>query len=88
MTKDANITEVQLQILTELGDTFGCELFFPPFNGSLNPFFDIEGIKDDAIKLRDFLVDIRKTGVFIRFARIKNKGMFLEILSHAPYKDE
>lgn len=64
--------------LDRMAQEYGCEFCMPPFKKSINPFFCIEEIKDDIVKIREFLIAIKKIGVRHTFVKIKNKN-YIEI---------
>ena len=67
--------------LDEIGEEFDCPLLMPPFNGSLNPFYCIKDIKHDAIKFRNFFVQLDEVDIDFRYVEIDGKKDYMEIFS-------
>jgi len=72
------IEQETINKLDRIGRKYGCELHMPPFKKSISPFFYIEEIKDDTIKIREFLIAIKQIGVRHAFVKIKDKH-YMEI---------
>ena len=65
--------------LDEIGATYDCELFLPPFKGRNNPFYFIGDIKQDAILFRDFFKDLDKLDIEFRYVKIDGDLDYMEI---------
>jgi len=72
------IDQKTIDKLDRIGSKYNCGLCLPPLKESVNPFFCIEYLKDDAIKFRDFLIEIKKQGVNHTFLKVRKKH-YIEI---------
>ena len=72
------IEQETINELDSVAKEYGCEFCMPPFKESINPFFCIEEIKDDIVKIKEFLIAIKRIGVRHTFVKIKNKR-YIEI---------
>ena len=64
--------------LEKVGDKYNCKFYLPPFDSRNNPFYLVDEIQKDAIKFRDFMVEVKKIGVKHSFRTLRKK-QYMEI---------
>ena len=68
----------QVLLLEKIGDKYKCKFYLPPFDSRNNPFYWINDIEKNAIKFREFLIEVKNVGVHHSFRTLKRKK-YMEI---------
>ena len=68
------LTPIQLSLLMDLEDEYNCNFYLPPFDKKVDCcFYDIDKIKDDAIKFQEFMIKVKKTKVHHKFVDVNGR---------------
>ncbi len=76
----SEITQKQINHLSQLGKKYGCDFYLPPFLGRLNPFFDITKVDLKSAKAPRIMLDVMRLGYTFGVKIIKKKK-FMEIIN-------
>jgi len=68
------LSQAQMGMLMDIEDKYSCDFYLPPIHDKLNCcFYDISKIKNNAIKFRKFMLDVKKVEVKHKFVDINGK---------------